>query len=126
MPVDLDLAAERGELFGRPAGVGVQPRLTVPDERAQQRAQRPQTARDPGQQVRSLLGEDERARAGARVVEAHDYARHTTMTQPSRIWPWPTGISSRGSQRSNWQISPGRRSSAGRPSAVVIAGRIWR
>jgi NAD(P)-dependent dehydrogenase (short-subunit alcohol dehydrogenase family) len=31
-----------------------------------------------------------------------------TTTQARRVWPWPTGISRLGSQRSNWQISPGR------------------
>src|SRR4051812_43488243 len=72
MPVDPQRPAERGELTGRPTGARVKPGLAVPDQRLGQRAQRPQTAPNPRQQLRRLLGEDQRPRAGTRIAEARD------------------------------------------------------
>jgi hypothetical protein len=80
----------------------VQAGLAIPDQRLRQRAQRPQAAPDAEQQIRSLLGEDDRAGARARVAQARNDDPRLAL------WPWPTAISSFGSQTSNWQISPGR------------------
>lgn len=73
VPVDTERPAERRELVCRPAVGGVQPRLAIPDQRLRQRAQRPQTATDAGQQVRGLLGEEQRAGASAQVAQARDH-----------------------------------------------------
>jgi hypothetical protein len=66
------LRAEAGELRRWAAVAGVQAGLAVPDQRLRQRAQRPQAAPDPEQQLRDLLGEDQRAGTGARVAQARD------------------------------------------------------
>ena len=60
------------------SSVGRPPWACSPDWRSQtsvsrQRPQRPQTAADPEQQIRRLLGEDQRAGAGARVAQARDH-----------------------------------------------------
>ena len=72
VPADPQLAAERGELLGRAAVVGVDAGLAIPDQRLRQPAELPEAAPDPGQQIRRLLGEDQRAGAGARVAQARD------------------------------------------------------
>src|SRR5215207_5456390 len=72
-PVDAQLAAERGELLARAAAVAVDAGLTVPDQRLRQRPTRPQTARDPRQQIRRLFSEDQRAGTGAGVAQARDH-----------------------------------------------------
>jgi hypothetical protein len=64
-PVDLQLAAEGGERLGRPAAVGVQAGLAVPDEQFGEAAERPEAAGDAGEQVFGLLREDQRAGARA-------------------------------------------------------------
>ena len=92
----LQLPAERGELLARAAAVAVDAGLAVPDQRLGQRAQGPQTARDPRQQVRRLFREDQRA--GASPSVAPGTRRRPT---PRRVWPCPTGTSALGSQRSN-------------------------
>jgi hypothetical protein len=61
VPVDLQLAAEGGELARRPPAACVEARLAVPDERLGQGAERPEAAADPEQQVLGLLREHERA-----------------------------------------------------------------
>ena len=48
---------------------------------------------------------------------AREKPRAQVTTQARRVWPWPTGISALGSQRSNWQISP-----AGRQEIQVDGG----
>ena len=93
---------KRGERLGRAPAAGVQAGLAVPDQRLRQRAERPQAAPDAEQQLRRLLGEDQRAGAGARVAQARDDD------------PALAGLAmadrdlALGSHRSNWQISPGR------------------
>jgi hypothetical protein len=52
--------------------------------------------------VRELLREDERAGQRARVGQA------AGDRVAAAVWPKPTGISERGSKRSNWASSPGR------------------
>jgi hypothetical protein len=49
--------------------------LAIPDQRLRQPAQLPQTTGppDPGQQIRDLLSEDQRAGAGPRVAQARDH-----------------------------------------------------
>jgi len=56
MPVDLQLAAERGKRLGRPAAMAVDAGLAVPDQRPRQAAQALQAAGDPGEQVLGLPG----------------------------------------------------------------------
>ena len=71
-PVDLQLAAERGERLARATVVGVDARLAIPNEQLGQRAERPEAAADAEEEVLGLLREDQGASASARVAEAGD------------------------------------------------------
>ena len=72
LPADAQLAAQRGELRCRLPIAGAEAGLAVPDQPAGQAADLPQTAGDAPEQIRRLLGEDQRARAGARVAQTRD------------------------------------------------------
>jgi hypothetical protein len=63
---------QNGELVAGAPAVAVDASLTIPDQQLRQRAQRPQTATDPGEQIGRLLAEDQGASTGARVAQARD------------------------------------------------------
>jgi hypothetical protein len=101
-PADLQLTAEGGEGLGRAADACVQRSLPVPDERLRQRTQLGEALADPVQEVGCFLREDERAGAGARVGQAaHDDVAAPGLAGADRDLRL-------GSQRSNWQITPGQ------------------
>ena len=71
--------------IGRAPAARVKASLAIPDQGLRQRSKRPQAAADPEQQVRDLLGEDQRAGARARVPEArHHHVALARLSVPDR------------------------------------------
>jgi hypothetical protein len=90
-PAELELTAEQSERLGRTAAGGDR-RLAVPDQLVWQRSEPPQVARQPEQDVRCLLGEDQAGGDRARPTDLaghHPAAPELAVTDRDRLTRLP-------------------------------------